>query len=214
SRRSAADPPCDGDEQDDDQPAPKQPPARRTCPPGRGPRSVGRGPRNLGCGRSAAEPFAQSAEEILRQLLRCPLDQPRSDLRELAADVDVGAVAQPRAALLVLQIDPRLAPGETGRTALTRAGNRVAAVRVDLAQRYFRTEGGADRADGGAHARAEVGVGLTFQRLAAGNAGAQHFGIVERLPDHPAVGRYERVAFEYHVLPSPAARALRICSKT
>ena len=97
--------------------------------------------------RLRGDRIGKAREEIVRELLRRAVDEPRADLRDLAADLRVHRVGQRRrrAVLGRGERDLRLALGEAGRPALPVERQRVAVRRVDVgelhAAREFRRHG-------------------------------------------------------------------------
>src|SRR5438046_10587934 len=74
-------------------------------------------------------------EEIIGHLARRPIDKAGANLRQLAADLRLDAIAQDGLVALVFERDFSAAFGETGDPALTLAGDRVALRRVEIGWR-------------------------------------------------------------------------------
>src|SRR5437764_11370693 len=140
----------------------------------------------------------ESVEEIIGHLARRPVDQARADLRQLAADLRLDAVAQDSLVALVFERDFGAAFGETGDPALTLAGDRVALRRVQIGERHFAREMGRDRADLGPDLGGEFGVGRLLDALASRDALFQSFGVVELLPDRLPGGGDAALALHFH----------------
>src|SRR5204862_7428839 len=74
------------------------------------------------------------AEEVIRHFACGAVNQPRADLRQLAADLRLDAVAQHGLAILLGERDLGAALGEAGDPALALAGDRVARGRVEVGE--------------------------------------------------------------------------------
>ena len=89
--------------------------------------------------RPRAPAFAAKAgEELVGELLGGRIDQPRAELRELAADLRVDRVGRARVRAVGGEMHVRAALGEAGDAALAFAGDRVAFRRVDVGERHLR----------------------------------------------------------------------------
>src|SRR6266851_8462036 len=138
------------------------------------------------------------AEELVGHLARGGVDQPRADLRQLAADLTLGAVAQHRLAALLLEFDGGAALGKAGDSAGALAGNRVARRRIEVGERDLARKARLHRPDLGDDLGGELGVRDFFDGLAPRNALLQRLGIVEPLPDALARGGDAALASHFH----------------
>ena len=186
------------------------PPARPRSPTTGGASGCGRrGGARAAAGVALADDRRELAEEVVGHLLGRALDQPRADLRQLAADVGLGVVAQDGVGAVLGQVDLGAALGEAGGAALALAGDPVALGRVEVVEGDLAGEGGADRADLGLHPRLELVVGELVQLLAAGDRRLEDLGVVQRLPD-PLAGRRDAVlAGHVHAAGLPPCSLLR-----
>src|SRR5438132_6665756 len=125
----------------------------------------------------------EAPEEIARHLARHPVDQPRADLCELAADLRLHFITQYRRPAVLGEVDLGAALGEAGDPAVALAADRVALRRVEVRQHHLAAKGGSHRSDRGDDLAVELGVGHLLQRLAARDRLLEDFRIVERLPD-------------------------------
>ena len=141
----------------------------------------------------------EGLEEIVGDLARGGVDQARADLRDLAADRGAGAVGElrrRRAFGRELHVGRALA--EAGDAALPVEDDRVAVRRVDVGHLQVAPEAGTDRADLHRH-HGRVGiVAGALERFAAGDAGLQCHGIVERGPGRLERGRNQSFAVQFH----------------
>src|ERR1700751_4216161 len=136
--------------------------------------------------------LCEIGEELISQFLGRAVDQALAELGQLAADLRLDVVAQKRAAVLVGERHGGTALGEAGNPALALAGDLVAVGRIKIAQGNLTLEARRHRPDLHLGHRAKtVLVGL-LQLLAAGDAGLQHFRIVQlgphRFPAFPQLG--------------------------
>src|SRR5690606_1340340 len=147
------------------------------------------------------------AEELLGQLARGAVNEPRADLGQLAADLGLDLVGQARAGAVLDELDLGPALGEAGGAALALARDGVAVRRIQIAQLDRAVEGGVDRTDLGPNPGRELRVGDLLDRLAAGYRLLQDLGIVQGGPDLRP-GRRNQV-FAGHLHGDTPVRALR-----
>src|SRR6266566_2103188 len=121
-------------------------------------------------------------KELIGQLFGGPVDQALAELGELAADLGLDIISEKRAAILVGQSDRSAALGKAGDAALALARDLVAVWRIEIAQRDLALEARRHRPDLHFRDRAETIVVGLFQFLASGNAGLEHFRIVQLGP--------------------------------
>src|SRR5690625_3074655 len=128
---------------------------------------------------------SELAEELIRQLPRNPLDHPRSKLRELAANGDIGVVFKNGRVRLLAgrELDERTPLGVADNTTLTGTGEAERVRLVHFAQFDPTFEGGLDRADLDGDRRPVIGLALCLQIAAAGNALAEHIRVKDSVPD-------------------------------
>src|SRR5215472_7235868 len=127
-------------------------------------RGFGRLGRLLG-GDRGDEP----GEEVFRHLTGDRVDQARADLRQLAADMGLHGIVQPRSAAVLGEVDLGAALGKAGDAAAPLARDRVALRRVEIRQRHLAREIGLHRADLRKDLGGEFGVRDLFDRLTTGN---------------------------------------------
>ena len=113
---------------------------------------------------AAARLGGEAGEELVGELLRRRIDQPRAELRELAADLRVDGVGQERVRAVLGEMHVGAALGEAGDAALAFAGDRVALGRIDVGERHRAVEGRLDRADLGRDARGKAFRRAAFER--------------------------------------------------
>ncbi len=145
-----------------------------------------------------ADDLGEFGKEIIGHLARRAIDQPRTDLRQLAADGGIDAVFQQRPIAIWLKVDLGAAAGKAGGPALAFAGDLVAVGRIEVAERYFAVEAGLHRADAGGHPGHELRIRGFLQFLAAGDALLQDLGIVQGLPHGLARGGNAELACHVH----------------
>src|SRR5882724_894786 len=142
----------------------------------------------------------EAPEEIVRHLARHPVDQPRADLRELAADLGLHFIMQYRRPAILGEVDLGTALGEAGDPTAALAADLIALRRVEVRQCHLATKGGFHRSDRGDDLAVELGVGHLFERLAAGDRLLENFRIVECLPNALARRRDAKFAGHLHRL--------------
>src|SRR5688572_21497253 len=133
-------------------------------------------------GSTAGGALLERFEEFSGELPRHAVDQPRADLRELAAHGGLGVVGEPRRAAFRRERHRRLALGEPRHAALALEAELVAARRIDVRHLHPALELGADRSDLRGHHDVILVVRDPGNGLAAGYAVLEDVGIVERLP--------------------------------
>ena len=134
-------------------------------------------------GGAGARRVENRAKKSSADLGRRTIDQPRADLRELAADLrfhDVGEQRVP--ALGGRQRDLGLAVGKSRGAALPREMQRVAGGRRRVGHAHRPGEFRRDRADLGGKRRAPFVVADALERFASGNGCLQYRRIVECRP--------------------------------
>src|SRR5260370_8371279 len=107
----------------------------------------------------------KAAEKLVGHLARRGVDEPRADLRQLAPDLTLGAVAQYRLAALLLEFDGGAALGKAGDPAGALAGDRVARRRIEVGERDLARKASLHRPDLADALGAELGVHVFFDGL-------------------------------------------------
>src|SRR5579872_662547 len=154
--------------------------------------------------RSARRAVARShypeeiLEELVRHLARRSVDQARADLRQLAADLGLDAIAQDGLAAVLLERHGGAALGEAGDAAGALAADLVAGGRIEVGQGDLAIEGRLDRADLGDDPCGEFVLRALVHGLRAGDAGFQGFRVVELFPDRLARSRDAHLAVHFH----------------
>src|SRR5207249_4174302 len=116
-------------------------------------------PQSLRSRRALGAHYAdKAAEEFVGHLARGGVDKARADLRQLAPDLTLGAVAQHRLAALFCEFDRGAALGEAGDPAGALAGDRVSRRRIEVGERDLAGEARFHRPDLGDHLGGEFGV--------------------------------------------------------
>src|SRR4051794_19376229 len=107
---------------------------------------------SAGCGRALARAHRgdKAGEEVVGHLACGAVDEPRADLRQLAADLTLDAIAQHGLSALFVERYLGAALGEAGDPALALAGDRIAVWRVEIGQRNLAGKGRRYRPDLGA----------------------------------------------------------------
>src|SRR6266545_2067942 len=155
----------------------RHPPGRMDPAPGR------RGCRLGGPGRGSGELRVEGCEEVVRHSPRDPVDQPRADLRELAADARSRGIGQPGSRAFGPERHLRAALAEARRPARSLEGERVGVRRFEIREDELAVEFRLDRAHRGDHDDAILRIGYPLDRLATGDAGLEHLGVVQPAPD-------------------------------
>ena len=137
-------------------------------------------------------------EKLVGHVLGDAVDETRAELGDLAADMRLDVVVQQRAARGVGERHFRAALGEAGDAALALARDGVADERRDVGEFDLAFEGRRHRPDLGLDDGGEAVVAGFFQRLAARDAGLEHFGVVEQRPNLRPVGGQGHVARHRH----------------
>src|SRR5581483_3139870 len=149
-------------------------------------------------------------KEVVGELLGGAIDQPLTELRELAANLRLDIVGQQRAAVLLGELDGSTPLGEAGDAAVALAGNLVAVRRVEVGEPDLALEARLDRADLVGGDRLEFVFANQLKRLAAGDARLQHLRIVELLPDRlPRSGKLLLAGHHHRHCQNPFACAGR-----
>ena len=144
------------------------------------------------------EVFDEPAEEVVRDFRGRAIDQPRSDLCQLAAHLRLGLVVDARTAALRKQPDLRFAAGESCGAALPFEFDRIRLRRDDIVQHDATTELCRDRPDPCCHRNLVFVLGHLIDRFAPGDACLQHLGIVERVPGGVHARGYVPAAVHFH----------------
>src|SRR5438034_5170870 len=131
---------------------------------------------------SALHRLGEIGEKFIGQFLGRTIDQALPELRQLAADLRLDIVSQQSAVVLFGQRHGRTTLGEARDTALAFAGYLVAIRRVEIAQRDPALEAGRHRPDLHLGDGTKTAVFGLLQLLASGDAGLQHFRIVQLGP--------------------------------
>src|SRR5262249_40100663 len=142
--------------------------------------------RRSGAGNGAATNLAHAAErsrkvseELLGKFAGAAVDEPAPELGDLATDLRVDVVIEPRcSALGIRQPHVGSALGEAGDAALALAGDAVAVRRIDVGEVDLAFETCAHRPDFHLDGGLKLRVGELLEALATGNGGPQRVGIV------------------------------------
>ena len=146
-----------------------------------------------------------SAKKSSATLAADAVDQPRPDLRELAADLRLRGVVDAGALPFGRQRNLCLAVGKARGAALPFEAQRVRIRRSDVGEIDAAVEFRGDGADARGHHDAEFAVRDPLDDLAAGDAGLERVGIVERLPGLLDACGDDAAAFHFHGLTVPFA---------
>ena len=149
--------------------------------------------------RNRTDNFLEFREKLFRHPAGGRIDQARTELGDLAADVGFDAVAQQRdRGLLGHELDRDVALGESGNAPLPLAHQAIADRRDDIAQGHFAGKSGLDRADLDDDERGELGIGDPFKGFTSRDACLQDFRIIQGSPDVLACGIQENFVVEFH----------------
>src|SRR5690606_6972105 len=153
----------------------------------------------------------EALEKLVGELLGKAVDDPAAELGELAADMRLDLVAEPRPLRLRRERHLRATLGEARRSALALARDRQRLPRDHVRERDHAGELRLHRADLLHHDRLVARLGRAGQAFAAGDAGLQHLRVENRRPDRLGAGRDVAMVDKLHVgPPSPAGTSLRI----
>ena len=149
--------------------------------------------------RLAVDSRGEIGKELLRKLFGAGIDQPRTELRDLPADLRLGFVLQNRLVAVFLQHDVGPTFGKAGDPAFSLTGDRIAFRSIDVGKLDLAVEGCGDRADLELYGRGQFRRRNPIEALTAGNACAQDFGIVQRLPHSLTRGSNALLAGHIHI---------------
>ncbi len=124
----------------------------------------------------------EAVEELVGHLLAGRVDEAGAELGHLAPDLRLHGVAEQRVGPVIGEVDRGAALGEAG-AALALTLDAVAVRLVEVEQMHLAAELRGHRADAHGGGGGVVVRAGALQRLAAGNAGAQHLRIVQRVPN-------------------------------
>src|SRR5690606_30437069 len=122
-----------------------------------------------------------------------------ADLRDLAARLCLGGVAEERRRSLRLQVHVGRALAEAGGAALALERDAVRARLDDVRQLELALEAGIDRTDADLHRRGVLVLARALECLASGDRFAQHIRIIERGPGALDRGGDRLLSFEFHL---------------
>src|SRR5205814_3837455 len=149
-------------------------------------------------GSRAAHALDKAREKLVGDLRGRAVDEARSDLRELAADLSVHRVFDPRSGAVRREIYLRVAARKAGRPALPLETHLVRRWGDDVRQKDATAELRRYGTDARSHRDLEFGIRNPLDRLAAGNAGLERLGIVQRRPGFLYGRRHRAAARQFH----------------
>jgi len=139
----------------------------------------------------------QIVEALLRDRAGRGIDQALADAGDLAADLDVGAVAHRRRITVGGELDRGVRGDEpVGATAVD--DHAEALRRALVLVPHLAGEPAADRADLDRHVAGERAGFVAFEAFAAGQGGCENLGVEQRIPDRRGCGFEPVFTLELH----------------